>query len=340
MKAAELPADGFSPNPSDNHSPPAEAPAGTTGEEGNAPIRSDIGQPPTAGRVDDFGSKPGQASSDVALAPCRKCGVPNGWTASVCWGCEADLTAQGPLSFVEPAAPAATAPEEPGASLPAPTKPARSVPLAGPATDNAPAAPDVGFGGNIPVAAADAPPAGNVELDLPVLTSVVEDDARLLAFARAQRRPRRIPWAVASVLAIAVVAGVASLLVGRDAVFIALDKSPAAQVRATADAGPEISRVEAHAKAASAPIPPIDSGKPATVAFVEAPVSVTNAAQPAEVPPMRASQRNPQNVGQSRPQLAAPRPEAARPLPVPPGPCTSAVYALGLCSAGQSPTKN
>ena len=322
MNAAELPAAGSPPHPSGNHPPPAAAVAEPAGEQGNAPSQPVLRQPPTAIRLDGVDSQLCQPSSDLALAPCKKCGVPNGWTAPVCWGCDADLTAQGQRGAVESAAPAA---------------------------------PDAGFAGDIPVSAADAPPAGNVEVELPVLTSVVGDDDRMLAFARVQRRPRRVQWAVASALAIAAVAGGLSLLVGRDAVFIALDKSPATQVRATADARPEVLTLEAAAKAASVPSPltlPVDSGRPATVEPVEAPAAVANAAQPAAPSaaplaalsppdaPVRASQRNPQNGGQSRPQPAAPRSEATRALSVPPGPCTSAVYALGLCSAGQSPTRN
>ena len=317
MNAAELPAAGSPPHPSGNHPPPAAAVAEPAGEQGNAPSQPVLRQPPTAIRLDGVDPQLGQPSSDLALAPCKKCGVPNGWTAPVCWGCDADLTAQGQRGVVESAAPAA---------------------------------PDTGFVGNIPVSAANAPPAGNVEVELPVLTSVVGDDDRMLAFVRVRRRPRRVQWAIASALAIAAVAGGLSLL-GRDAVFIALDKSPATQVRATADARPEVLRLEAAAKAASLPsplTPPVDSGRPATVEPVESAAAVANA-EPSAAPraalsptdtPVRASQRNPQNGGQSRPQLAAPRSEATRPLSVPPGPCTSAVYALGLCSAGQSPTKN
>lgn len=324
MNAAELPAAGSPPHPSGNHPPPAAAVAEPAGEQGNAPSQSVLRQRPAATRLDGGEPRLRQPSSDLALAPCKKCGVPNGWTAPVCWGCEADLTAQGLRGVVESAAAAA------------------------PAT---PATPDTGVVGGIAVSAADAPPASNVEVELPVLTSVVRDDDKMLAFARVQRRPRRIRWAVASALSIAAVAGGLSLVVGRDAVFIALDQSPATQVRATADARPEVLRLEAAAKAASVPSPltlPVDDARPATVEPVEAPATVVNTAPravpPAALPPpdapVRAWQRNPQSGGQSRPQLAAPRSEAARPLSVPPGPCTSAVYALGLCSAGQSPTKN
>lgn len=344
MNAAELPAAGSPPHPSGNDQPPAAAPNGPVGQQGNAPSGSVSRQAPTPSRLDGFDSKLRDRSSDLALARCRNCGVPNGRTASVCWGCEADLAAQGPLWFVDPAAPAATTPDEPGASPSAPIKPARSVPPADPGTSNADVATDIGSVGDIPLSAAEAPPAVNVKLELPVLTSVVQDDDRMLAFARVRTRPQRLQLAIFSGLAFAAIAGVAGLLVGRDAVFIALDKSPPTQVRATADAGPAVLRVEAPANAASAPNLPIDSGSPATAEPVEAPATVMNAAQPAAEVPMRASQRDPQRgpqrASQIRPQLAAPRSEATRPLSVPPGPCTSAVFALGLCSAGQSPTKN
>ena len=218
--------------------------------------------------------------------------------------------------------------------------------------------------GNIPMSAADAPPVPDADLKLPVLMSVVHDDDRMLAFARVRTRPRRLQLAIVSGFAVAAIAGVASLLVGRDAVLIPLDDSPLTQRRATADAdaGAGGPKADALPTSVPAPNPPIDNGSPAVAVRDEAPATVVNPAATATDVPTPAREGRLQRASQNRPQPNALRAEAsrqttrppltggdrsiaktapvARPLSVPPGPCTSAVSALGLCSAGQSPTEN
>ena len=362
MNAAELRAAGPPPHPVGNDIPPVAEGIGPIDEHSTEPAGSFPHEPPTARRVGDSDSKPFEFSPGVALSPCRKCGAPNGRTASVCWSCETDLAADGPLWFLDDGAPDDAAPEGADSSPSASIEPARSASPADAGRDATDVAAGTGPVGNIPMAAADAPPVPDADLKLPVLTSVVQDDDRMLAFARVRTRPRRLQLAIVSGFAVAAIAGVASLLVGRDAVFIALDDSPFTQRRATAELGAGGPKADALPTSVPAPNPPIDNGSPAVAVRDEAPATMVNPAATATDVPTPAPERRIQRASQNRPQPNALRAEAsrqttrppltggdrsiaktapvARPLSVPPGPCTSAVSALGLCSAGQSPTEN
>ena len=304
-------------------------------------------------------------AANSALAPCWKCGVPNGRTASFCWGCEADLAQAGPFRFAaepEPAPDMWKGAEPPVGLSSAADALADPMPLAATA----------------PVRQAVQPavqPHADADAAFPVLTSVVDADGSVAAHLLPAAPPRRRRLELAVVIACLALAGsVAYLLFPAPAVIAVTAPAPAGNAakaggfaaRVQADANPNAALPQPEARNASRPqaAPPL---------VVETPVAVVGQApavlalEPGALPPtqagpmLAAAAKRPvaavarpgaartavaaaitaPRPGTARPAYAAPvrtQPnpsavEPARPMPAPLGPCTPTVAALGLCSA-------
>lgn len=304
-------------------------------------------------------------AANSALAPCWKCGVPNGRTASFCWGCEADLAQAGPFRFAaepEPAPDVSTGADSPaGLASPADAL-ADPMPLAVTA----------------PVRQAVQPavqPHADAGAAFPVLTSVVDANGSVAALLLPAAPPRRRRPELAVVIACLALAGsVAYLLFPAPAVVAVTAPAPAGNAakpggfaaRAQDDANPNAALPQPEARNASRPqaapplvvetpapvvgqapavlalepgaLPPTQAG-PMLAAAAKRPVAAV--ARPGAARPAVAAAITAPRAGTARPAYAAaaraqPNPSAVeppRPLPAPLGPCTSTVAALGLCSA-------
>ena len=292
-------------------------------------------------------------AADSALAPCWKCGLPNGRTASFCWGCEADLAEAGPFRF-------AAEPE------PAPDMWKGAEPFAGVSSSADALADPVPLAATAPVQQAaqqTVQPAVQQHADagaaFPVLTSVVDANgwvpALLLPAAPARRRRPQLAVLIAC---LALAGSVAYLLFPTPDVVAVDAPAPAGN---TAKAGGFATRAQDDAKPNAAPLQPeaSDANRPPTVPprVVDAPVAVVGQApavpafEPDALPPTQAgpmvaavakrpvaavarpSAARPANAAAARAQPNPSAVEPARPMPAPLGPCTSTLAALGLCSA-------
>ena len=341
--------------------------AGGAGPQGKPDDAASL--PHTASAAAALESASTSTAADSALAPCWKCGVPNGRTASFCWGCEADLAEAGPFRFAaepEPAPDMWKGAEPPAGLSSAADALADPMPLA--------AAAPVQQAVQAAVQHAVQPHA-DAGAAFPVLTSVVDADGSVPALLLPAAPPRRRRPELAVLIACLALAGSgAYLLFPTPDVVAVTAPAPAGNTakaggfaaRAQADAKPNAAPPQPEASNASRPqavqplvvdapvaavgqapavlafepgaLPPTQAG-PMLAAAAKRPVAAVarpSAARPAiaaanTVP--RAGTARPANPAAARPQPNPSAVEPARPLPAPLGPCTSTVAALGLCSA-------
>ena len=258
-------------------------------------------------------------AANSALAPCWKCGVPNGRTASFCWGCEADLAQAGPFRFAaepEPAPDVSTGADSPaGLASPADAL-ADPMPLAVTA----------------PVRQAVQPavqPHADAGAAFPVLTSVVDADDSVPAFLLPAAPARRRRPELAVVIACLALAGSGAYLLFPKPDVVAV--TAPAPIGNAAKTGGFADRVQADAKPnpnpqAAPPQPEAsNASRPKAVlpVVVETPVAVAVQAPavPALVPavaprtqagPLVATAATAATVARS-PVAAVARPPAARP---------------------------
>ncbi len=263
-------------------------------------------------------------AADSALAPCWKCGVPNGRTASFCWGCEADLAEAGPFRFAaepEPAPDVSTGAEShaglssPADALADPMPPAATAPVqqavqqaVQPAVQHA------------------VQPHADAGAAFPVLTSVVDADDSVPAFLLPAAPQRRRRPELAVVIACLALAGSGAYLLFPKPDVVAVT-APAPVSNAT-KAGGFDARVQADAKPnpnphAAPPQPEAsNASRPKAVlpVVVETPVAV--AVQAPAVPALergvvRRTQTEPlvatAATSTRSPVAAVARPGAARP---------------------------
>ena len=312
-------------------------------------------------------------AADSALAPCWKCAVPNGRTASFCWGCEADLAEAGPFRFAaepEPAPDVSTGAESHAGLSSAADALADPMPLAATAPVQQAVQPAVQQAVHHAVQ-----PHADAGAAFPVLTSVVDADASVPAFllpAAPQRRRR--PELAVLIACLALAGSGAYLLFPKPDVVAVTAPAP---VGNAAKAGGFATRAQADASLNAAPAKPAASNasrQPAAPPrVVETPVAVVGQAPavpafelgalpPTQAGPMlaaaakrpvaavarpsaarptvaaavtvpRAGTARPANAAAARAQPNPSAVEPARPMPAPLGPCTPTVAALGLCSA-------
>ena len=274
-------------------------------------------------------------AADSALAPCWKCGVPNGRTASFCWGCEADLAEAGPFRFAaepEPAPDLSTGAESHAGLSSAADALADPMPLAA----TAPVQPAVqqalqpALQPAIQHAVQTHADAGAA---FPVLTSVVDADDSVPAFLLPAAPQRRRRPELAVVIACMALAGSGAYLLFPKPDVVAV--TAPALVGDAAKAGGFDARVQADAKPNPNPNPHPQAAPPQPEAsnasrpkavlplVVETPVAVAvqapavPALEPAVVPrtqtePRVATAATAATATRS-PVAAVARPSAARP---------------------------
>lgn len=270
-------------------------------------------------------------AADSALAPCWKCGVPNGRTASFCWGCEADLAEAGPFRFAaepEPAPVVSTGAEShaglssPADALPDPTLLAATAPVqqaVQPALQPA----------LQPAVQHAVQPHADAGAAFPVLTSVVDADDSVPAFLLPAAPARRRRPELAVVIACLALAGSGAYLLFPKPDVVAV--TAPAPIGNAAKTGGFADRVQADAKPnpnpqAAPPQPEAsNASRPKAVlpVVVETPVAVAvqapavPALEPAVAPrtqagPLVATAATAATVARS-PVAAVARPPAARP---------------------------
>jgi hypothetical protein len=302
-------------------------------------------------------------ADDSHLAPCWHCGVLNGRSASLCWSCEADLSAVGPFRF-------AAAPGHADETSEGPKQPPAS---GGGATHGRPSV-SPGDDAAVPMATAAVPAFIDAVAQFPVLTSAVEGGDPLAALSvSASMAPRRTREVVAAIV-VAALAGAGAYLLLRPPALVALDATPAPGRAIRADGSATDTKFVTSTNAGAARTVPTNSirAKAAPPAVGEASAATMKArtVEPRAQTPVQAGQLT--AAPTIRPVGVAPRPKATRPATgaaltathsgkargtmhsanaaaavlvpnpdrieparqtsVPQRPCTATVAALGLCT--------